>query len=113
MKARKVSEMSQDDPYRTLGVPRDATPGEIRAAFRAAVRGRHPDTAPGGTDSAGVRSLIEAYRLLMDPIARDRLDTQPSSSAGSYSGSRGSARSRSMRFTRFRRLIARRASFSA
>ena len=63
------------DPYAVLGVDPDASPGQIREAFRGLVRNRHPDTAPDGAGvSPAVGEVIEAYRLLMDPSARARYD---------------------------------------
>ncbi len=55
--------MTALDPYETLGVDRNATPEQIRAAFRQAVRRQHPDTS-GPNDGAAVRDVIEAYRML-------------------------------------------------
>jgi DnaJ-class molecular chaperone len=57
--------MDETDPHRILGLEAGATPAEIRAAFRAALRRSHPDTAPRGTDSGDVRRVIEAYRELI------------------------------------------------
>lgn len=66
--------MADADPYDELGIRRDATPEEIRAAFRRAVRQRHPDTSQAATDDTAVRNTIDAYRLLTDPNARARYD---------------------------------------
>lgn len=63
-----------DDPYRILGVGRNATPAEVRAAFRRRVRQRHPDTTTQSSDDAAVRDLIAAYHTLVDPAARARFD---------------------------------------
>lgn len=62
------------DPYVVLGIHSDASPEEIRAAFRRAVRQRHPDTSPTPTDGAEVRDVIEAYLLLIDPSTRAHHD---------------------------------------
>lgn len=66
--------MNTPDPYRVLGVDRDATPEEIRTAFRRAVRRAHPDTASGARNGAGAREVIAAYRLLIDPATRTHYD---------------------------------------
>jgi len=65
--------MTEPDPYIILGIERDASPEQVRAAFRRAVRQRHPDTA-GARDDHAARSVIAAYRLLNDPAARARYD---------------------------------------
>lgn len=56
-----------DDPYRTLGVPRTASPEAIRAAYRAAIRAAHPD-AGGSQETAS--DLNAAYAILSDPTRR-------------------------------------------
>ena len=66
--------MADADPYDELGIRPDATPEEVRAAFRRAVRQRHPDTSQAATDDTAVRDTIDAYRLLADPNARARYD---------------------------------------
>lgn len=73
--------MTKRDPYEELGISSGAGPGEIREAFRRAVRQRHPDTS-SSTDGAGVRDAIEAYRLLIDPVSRARYDSAASGEPG-------------------------------
>lgn len=64
------------DPYAVLGVDPTATPDQIREAFRALVRDRHPDTAPPAAAPASVAEVVEAYRILRDPEARARYDAR-------------------------------------
>lgn len=63
------------DPYATLGVSADASPDDIKKAFRALARKVHPDVA-GDDPSAAARfaRIREAYELLIDPEARARHD---------------------------------------
>lgn len=48
-----------------LGVGSDATPDEVRQAFREAARRAHPDS---GGDTGAFRQVIEAYRRLKNPF---------------------------------------------
>lgn len=59
------------DPYELLGVARDATDEQIRAAFRHLARVGHPDAE--GT-SGLYRALVEARDTLLDPSRRRRID---------------------------------------
>lgn len=68
-------EMSSRDPYRLLGIEPEATEEEVRAAFRRKVRQNHPDTATEELEDGEVQDIIEAYRLLIDPDARARHDS--------------------------------------
>ncbi|MFP5331664.1 MAG: molecular chaperone DnaJ [Acidimicrobiia bacterium] len=67
------------DYYATLGVGRDASPEEIKKAFRRVARESHPDANPGDpTAEARFREAAEAYEVLSDPQRRasyDRGDT--------------------------------------
>lgn len=54
--------------YELLGIRQDATPREIKSAFRKKAKAFHPDTAR--SDDASMRLLLEAYRVLSDPELR-------------------------------------------
>ncbi len=57
--------------YMILGVERDATPEEIKKAYRALSKIHHPDV---GGDPEEFRKLQEAYDCLMDDAKRKRYD---------------------------------------
>ena len=57
--------------YKTLGVDRDATPEQIRAARRKKASSAHPDK--GGTDGQ-MQDINRAYAVLSDPDLRKRYD---------------------------------------
>jgi molecular chaperone DnaJ len=54
--------------YDTLGLRPDATPGEIRDAYRRLARRHHPDR--GGAEAGAMPDINEAYRVLGDPARR-------------------------------------------
>lgn len=61
--------------YETLGVSHDATPTEIKRAYRRLAMQLHPDTA--GEDSEAARrwrEVSEAYGTLIDPAKRRKYD---------------------------------------
>lgn len=57
--------------YETLGVAPDATPLQIKAAFRARAKTLHPDAGGGAEEFA---ALCEAHDVLSDPERRRRYD---------------------------------------
>lgn len=59
------------DYYKTLGVPRDATPEAIKKAFRKLARTHHPDA---GGDEAKFKEINEAYEVLSDEKKRKLYD---------------------------------------
>ena len=59
------------DPYRALGVRREATEAEIKAAHRKLAKRFHPDKDTG--DSERFLKVQEAYRVLSDPLQRREL----------------------------------------
>lgn len=64
-----------EDPYKLLGVARDASNDEIRAAYRKLAKKHHPDLNPG--DKAAeehFKRIAAANDLLSDPDKRARYD---------------------------------------
>lgn len=67
-----TSDLHSDDFYHVLGVPRSATPDEIKRAYFALVRQYTPERSP-----EAFKRIRAAYETLSDPAARDRYDTRP------------------------------------
>jgi curved DNA-binding protein CbpA len=64
-----------NDPYETLGIPRDADIKTITRAYRKLARKYHPDSNPGDTETtAKYHAVTSAYELLSDPVRRKRYD---------------------------------------
>jgi hypothetical protein len=64
-----------EDPYKLLGVPRDATPEAIKAAYRKLARKHHPDLNPGKPEAEErFKAVSVANELLSDPERRARFD---------------------------------------
>lgn len=71
------------NPYEALGVPRNATPEQIKRAFRKLARERHPDRHPDDPDAEeGFKEISAAYDLLSDPVKRARFDRGEIDAAG-------------------------------
>lgn len=66
--------MVRDDYYRVLGVPRDATPEQIKKAFRKLARQHHPDVSKAPDAAARMKAVNEAYSVLSDPEQRATYD---------------------------------------
>lgn len=64
--------MPDVDYYEVLGLRRDATAADVKAAYRRLAKTMHPD---GGGTVGTFRLLREAYDVLSDPVARARYDS--------------------------------------
>lgn len=63
------------DYYETLGVTRDATPEELKRAYRKLARQYHPDANPNDPEAAErFKEIGRAYEVLSDPEKRQRFD---------------------------------------
>nr|WP_026046916.1 DnaJ C-terminal domain-containing protein [Sphingomonas sp. PAMC 26621] len=63
------------DPYKTLGVAKDASQDDIRRAYRKLAKAHHPDLNPGNTRAEDLFKKISAANgLLSDPDKRARFD---------------------------------------
>src|SRR5918992_1247941 len=77
---------SVKDPYRTLGVDRKASEGEIKRASRKRARQYHPDRNAGDKDAEErFKEVQEAYSILSDPDKRKAYD----SGGGIFGGAGG------------------------
>jgi curved DNA-binding protein CbpA len=66
--------MSPDDLYTRLDLPRDATPEQVKKAYRRLSKLYHPDPNGGGGDPEAFRAVQAAYDVLGDPTSRARYD---------------------------------------
>jgi DnaJ-class molecular chaperone len=81
-----------DDPYKVLGVSRDATADQIKTAYRKLARGLHPDLHPNDKQAEDkFKKVGAAYDLLGDAKKRARFDAGEIDANGSERA-RGRAR---------------------
>lgn len=68
--------MSQNDYYRILDLDPDASPRQIKDAYRKLAFRYHPDRNSGNAEAAEkMKQINEAYAVLSDPVKRREYDT--------------------------------------
>ena len=65
------------DHYEVLGVSRDASPDEIKKAYRRLARELHPDVNPSPDAAERFKLVTHAYDVLSDPQQRQQYDIGP------------------------------------
>ena len=71
-----------DDPYKVLGVSRDASDDEIKQAYRRLAKQYHPDRNPGDAEAAKkMQQINAAYEQIKNPEK-----AQPNNGYGGYGG---------------------------
>jgi len=75
--------------YEILGVSRDATPDQIKKAYRQLAMKLHPDVATEPDAADRFKKVAEAYEVLQDPKKRDLYDRGGDPLGGGMGGFNG------------------------
>jgi molecular chaperone DnaJ len=78
--------MTNRDYYEILGVPRNASIEDIKAAFRKLARQYHPDVSKEPDAEEKFKEINEAYGVLSDPQKRARYDQYGRAGLGEMGG---------------------------
>ena len=74
------------DHYDVLGVSRDASPDDIKKAYRKLARELHPDVNPDESAQEKFKLVTHAYEVLSDPVQRQQYDLGPQAGFGGGGG---------------------------
>lgn len=67
--------MEKRDYYEVLGVDKNATPEQIKKAYRKLALKYHPDRNPGNKEAeTKFKEAAEAYDVLSDPDKREKYE---------------------------------------
>ncbi len=75
MNIDNYSRINEQDPYQVLGVSRDASADQLKAAYRELVKKYHPDA---GGDQKKILVLNAAWEILGDEDSRNKFDANNS-----------------------------------
>jgi molecular chaperone DnaJ len=78
--------MTNRDYYEILGIPRTASPDDIKTAFRKLARQYHPDVSKEADAEEKFKEINEAYGVLSDPQKRTRYDQYGRAGLGEMGG---------------------------
>ena len=78
-----------NDYYDLLGVPRTASEGDVKKAYRKLAMQYHPDRNPAPDAEARFKEITEAYEVLRDPEKRSRYDRYGKAGLGGAGGGFG------------------------
>ncbi|MBX2978809.1 MAG: J domain-containing protein [Flavobacteriales bacterium] len=87
-----MSKPLQYDHYKVLGITRDATPQEVKRAYRERAKACHPDVNGSGSAARVFHAVNEAYTVLSDDVLRAAYDAQLAHHRPSGPGSGGHPR---------------------
>jgi molecular chaperone DnaJ len=88
--ANMVSMASKRDYYEVLDVPREASPEEIKRAYKKLALANHPDRNPGDEEAVSrFKEAAEAFEVLNDPDKRARYDRFGHAGVGGAAGAGG------------------------
>ena len=73
------------DPYKVLGISRDATDDEVKKAYRKLSRIYHPDANVNNPNKAQAEEKFKEVQQAYDQIMKER-EQGTSNSYGSYGG---------------------------
>ena len=86
------ADWAKKDFYKELGVSKDASPAEIKKAYRKLAHANHPDTHPGDdAKHEKFKSVAEAYDVVGDAEKRKQYDEIRSMPVGFGGGASGAA----------------------
>ncbi len=80
--------VASEDYYATLGIGRDASPEQVKRAYRKLARELHPDINPDPAVQERFKAIQRAYEVLSDPRKREMYDlgAEPGSATGFGAG---------------------------